>query len=104
MMDIGEQLRNHAASDHKRGCQGRQYSCECGYDGTTELLLGQAADEIRRLRAAMVRALAQHDEIERLRAALQFYAKAPVPMKSALTPGHCDDGTLAREALRICEQ
>lgn len=33
-------------TDHARGCQGREYTCTCGYDD-------QQADEIERLRAAL---------------------------------------------------
>ena len=47
--DIVERLRAHANGDHVRGCEGRMYSCTCGYDEKTEPLLAQAADEIERL-------------------------------------------------------
>jgi hypothetical protein len=41
--DLVKQLQEQAGSDHVRGCQGRQYSCDCGYDLRTEGLLEQAA-------------------------------------------------------------
>ncbi len=50
--DIVERLRDQLRSDHARGCMGRQYSCECGYDLSTEGLLEMAAIEIERLRGA----------------------------------------------------
>jgi hypothetical protein len=53
MTDIVERLRVHAKNDHVRGCEGRTYSCSCGYDEKTEPLLDAAADEIERLRAAL---------------------------------------------------
>ncbi len=53
MTDLAQRLRDHASSDHTRGCQGRCYSCECGYDDKTEPLLVEAAAEIERLRAAL---------------------------------------------------
>ena len=31
--DLARELPNHAIDDHTRGCGGRMYSCECGYDG-----------------------------------------------------------------------
>ncbi len=45
-------LLDQAASDHERGCMGRQYSCTCGYDAATEALLIAAAGEIDGLREA----------------------------------------------------
>ncbi len=50
MTDIVERLHYYAATDHERGCQGRCYSCECGYDDKRDPLLIEAADEIVRLR------------------------------------------------------
>ena len=55
MTDIVERLRDHRAEDHTRGCHGREYSCSCGYDIQTDVLLGAAADEIERLREALRR-------------------------------------------------
>jgi hypothetical protein len=43
-------LRQQVKDDHARGCQGREYGCDCGYDLSTEGLLEMAADEIDRLR------------------------------------------------------
>ena len=57
MTNIVERLRDYALSDHHRGCPGRCYSCECGYDDKRDRLLKEAADEIERLRAALDSAL-----------------------------------------------
>lgn len=53
MNDIVERLRAYALDDHERGCQGRYYDCSCGYDGKRGPLMGEAAAEIERLRAAL---------------------------------------------------
>lgn len=60
MADIVERLRAYAADDHERGCQGREYTCSCGYDDKRDPLLTEAADTITVLRA----------EVERLISAL----------------------------------
>lgn len=44
-------LLDHVDSDHQRGCQGRQYTCSCGYDAKTKTLLRGAADAIQSLSA-----------------------------------------------------
>ncbi len=49
-MDLVERLREQVTSDHLRGCAGRCYTCNCGYDVATEGLLELAAAEIERLR------------------------------------------------------
>ena len=51
--DIVERLREYAEDDHERLCQGRCYSCSCGYDDRRDPLMTEAADEIDRLRAAL---------------------------------------------------
>ena len=48
--DLALELRNHAVDDHTRGCGGRTYSCECGYDSKTERLLRAAAQRIEHWR------------------------------------------------------
>jgi hypothetical protein len=53
MNDLVERLRAQLASDHIRGCMGRQYHCDCGYDIKTEGLLQTAADRIEALEAAL---------------------------------------------------
>jgi hypothetical protein len=49
MNELVERLRAHLGDDHVHGCQGRQYSCDCGYDLKTEGFLELAADELERL-------------------------------------------------------
>lgn len=51
--DVIDVLKNHLGSDHTRGCQGRCYSCTCGYDTATETILARAETEIASLRAQL---------------------------------------------------
>lgn len=44
-------LRGLLADDHERGCEGRCYSCSCGYDAAVEQGMKDAADELDRLHA-----------------------------------------------------
>lgn len=55
MSDIVERLQIYASDDHERLCQGREYTCSCGYDDKRDPLLTEAADEITRLRAEVER-------------------------------------------------
>jgi hypothetical protein len=57
MTDIVERLRSYASDDHERLCQGREYSCTCGYDEKRDPLLAEAAAEIERLRAHLKTAI-----------------------------------------------
>ena len=68
--DLAQELRNHAVDDHTRGCGGRTYSCECGYDSKTERLLRAAASRIEELEATLRgirerQALKREDEHDR---------------------------------------
>lgn len=49
MTVTAQELLDHVASDHKRGCQSRQYTCDCRYDMETERLLEAAAKRIKEL-------------------------------------------------------
>lgn len=40
-----------SADDHKRGCQGREYVCTCGYDDKIIAITNEAAEAIENLRA-----------------------------------------------------
>jgi len=40
-----EKLRAVADSDHKRGCQGREYTCTCGFDDERDAAIAQAIRE-----------------------------------------------------------
>jgi hypothetical protein len=89
MTDIVERLRSYASDDHERLCQGREYSCTCGYDEKRDPLLAEAAAKIERLNRELddvwdALAIQREDnvsfgdafkrmtsEIERLRAALK---------------------------------
>jgi hypothetical protein len=48
-----QDLRDHATDDHTRGCDGRSYSCSCGYDAQTERHLRAAAKRIEELEARL---------------------------------------------------
>jgi hypothetical protein len=63
MSEIAKSLRDHVCNDHTRGCQGREYSCKCGYDQTTESFLNKGADEIDRLEGVNRRAKKINDEL-----------------------------------------
>lgn len=66
MSDIVERLINISRGDHERGCNGRSYTCSCGYDDVNEKTAEDAASEIQRLRA----------EVERLRKIISDCADA----------------------------
>lgn len=40
-----------SADDHRRGCQGREYACTCGYDDRLIALTEEAAAAIEMLKA-----------------------------------------------------
>lgn len=44
------------SDDHARLCQGREYSCSCGYDERKDALIWEAANELGRLRALVEQA------------------------------------------------
>ena len=46
-------LRAMTTGDHERGCDGRCYSCSCGWDGTNERVADEAADLIEKLSRPM---------------------------------------------------
>jgi hypothetical protein len=53
--ELFERLRAiFRSDDHKRGCQGREYSCSCGYDARIQALAEEAA-------AALTRLIAERD-------------------------------------------
>lgn len=53
MSDLVERLQEYASDDHERLCEGRCYSCSCGYDDKRDPLLEEAADRIAQLEAAL---------------------------------------------------
>lgn len=94
-MDIAKELRDHASSDHTRGCEGRCYSCTCGYDSGTETVLETGAAEIARLtreladaRDAKRRALAIADERSKENVALRAQLSELTGMMTG--PGSAD--------------
>lgn len=57
MMDLTKRLDEIVHSDdHARLCQGREYSCSCGYDERKDALIWEAANELGRLRALVEQA------------------------------------------------
>jgi hypothetical protein len=64
MASLVEKLRNHVAVDHQRGCAGRMYRCECGYDAATKRLLREAAARIEELEAYQ-RGVREHQALKR---------------------------------------
>lgn len=85
MTDLIKRLLAIPGEDHVRGCEGRNYSCNCGRDETIDRIVVEAASEITRLRG----------EVERLRALIQSnivdleyaeaYANTGSPRKADLT-------------------
>lgn len=73
MSDIVERLHLYVGDDHERLCQGREYSCSCGYDDKRDPLLKEAAFEIGRLLNLLADARTESME---LRAALELYRDA----------------------------
>ncbi len=57
---LAARLKQADEGDHERGCQGREYTCTCGYD---EAILTAASEASTALTSAL-------DEIERLEKAL----------------------------------
>jgi hypothetical protein len=55
MSDLVERLNTIARGDHARGCGGRTYSCECGYDEQAWATADQAAARITKLEAENAR-------------------------------------------------
>lgn len=54
--------------DHERGCQGRYYSCTCGYDNDCSQAMQDAKSRIEALEAALrpfAYALETHEEVGR---------------------------------------
>jgi hypothetical protein len=63
-MHIADKLRSHLADDHRRGCAGRMYACECGYDAETGRLIRQAILRLDELEA-IVRGWRERKAIDR---------------------------------------
>jgi hypothetical protein len=48
-----ERLEARPGEDHTRGCQGREYTCSCGFNDATDALFTEAASELSRLSEAL---------------------------------------------------
>lgn len=61
--NLRERLRDiYANDDHARGCEGRTYSCSCGFDDRTFQTAEEAESEITRLQQALAAAEAERDK------------------------------------------
>ena len=65
MSDLIARLRTTELDDHARGCEGRQYTCTCGFDDRLYEILEEAADA---LTTAQAEAEAQKQRIGELEA------------------------------------
>lgn len=91
MTDIVERLKDISDSDHNRGCQGREYSCSCGYDEENRKTAAEASQEITQLRG----------EVERLRVELD-QAGGLLRQLADMNPNRASN-TL-KEAVRLADQ
>lgn len=65
MSDIVERLLDYSKDDHERLCQGREYTCTCGYDDTRDPLLVEAAKTIESLRDELAKVNMDNDRLTR---------------------------------------
>lgn len=56
---LSERIVLHLANDHKRGCDGRCYTCSCGYDEAADALMNEAI----RINTALIAALERWDDM-----------------------------------------
>ena len=49
----GEWSEDILICDHKRGCQGREYGCSCGYDDAKDAEIVRLRAELLKLRSIM---------------------------------------------------
>lgn len=79
MTDLIKRLLAIPGEDHARGCEGRNYSCNCGWNETIDRIVVEAAD-----------ALAEAAEREKgLREALKPFGRVADSWDSVVAP--CDD-------------
>lgn len=60
--DIVERLLDISQDDHMRGCNGRNYICDCGFDSRSWKTADDAAEEIKALRKQVER-LAHYERV-----------------------------------------
>ena len=107
MTDIVERINDiWANDDHERGCQGREYSCSCGFDNRTAKTAEDAATEITRLRNLLSEAEKREREarVKALGDAAEaiFVMGAWSPNYEKLVPNTFDEGTSAAYEI-VCE-
>jgi predicted RNase H-like HicB family nuclease len=72
--NLRERLRDiYANDDHARGCEGRTYSCSCGFDDRTFQTAEEADAEITRLQEALAAAETEREWLAKLQSALAFW-------------------------------
>lgn len=86
-------------SDHARGCQGRNYSCDCGYDEEVQELCGKAADMLEQPGDAERERLAQMMD----KAAATHRAMAAEDAAAGMLAYKAIDTVLADDAERIAQ-
>lgn len=52
-MGICERIAGIRGQDHVRGCDGRKYSCDCGYEGDLDDVLAAASARLGLLEATL---------------------------------------------------
>lgn len=61
--ELVARIRAYAEDDHERLCQGREYSCSCGYDERRDPLLSEAAEALTTLERELEEARAERDAL-----------------------------------------
>lgn len=103
MTDIVERINDiWANDDHERGCQGREYSCSCGFDNRTAKTAEDAATEITRLRQLLSEADKREAEA-RAKALEQAISVAEAEYKRHCTGSGFDSQPARSTAHRILE-
>ena len=103
MTDIVERINDiWANDDHERGCQGREYSCSCGFDNRTAKTAEDAATEITRLRQLLSEADKREAEA-RAKALEQAVSVAEAEYKRHCTGSGFDSQPARSTAHRILE-
>lgn len=63
IQSLSERLRLVEQTDHQRGCQGRCYTCTCGWDDERDELIKESAVEIDRLELKLAEANAGYRDL-----------------------------------------
>ena len=110
-MNAAHRMLDLANDDHRRGCEGRTYTCSCGYDARVDAALRDGASDLTNLLAARSEALAVVQllgarlkevvaERDKLRKALAGISLLQQDRQSNDTEKIDQAGRIARRALR----